>query len=180
MPTHQGMSGNDTALFNADSDLVYGFTGNGYFDRDSSKGSLYRGQQNRILLRGGQDDDVLFGGEENEIIVGGYGDDLIFDGDGNDILIGGYGNDGFGGDSGNDCYVLRAGYGTDFIDGFEDSQDSFFLAGGLAFEQLTITKSVSGDISIFQISITSTGEVLMDLATSSTADQITAADFISI
>ncbi|MBW4548723.1 MAG: hypothetical protein KME25_30605 [Symplocastrum torsivum CPER-KK1] len=179
MPIHQETSGNDTPLFNADSDLMYGFTSNGNFDRGSSKGSLYRWWQNRILLRGGGDNDTLVGGEENEIIVGGYGDDLIFDGGGNDILFGGYGNDGFGGDSGNDCYVLRAGYGTDFIDGFEDGQDSFFLAGDLTFEQITITKSFGVDYSTFQISITSTGEVLMDLATSSTAD-LTAADFISI
>jgi hypothetical protein len=56
---------------------------------------------------------------------------------------------------------------------------SVFLAGDLTFEQLTITKSFGVDYSTFQISITSTGEVLMDLATSSTAD-LTAADFITI
>lgn len=180
MPIHYGTSGSDSTQFNADSNLVYGFASNNYFDRVSGKDSLYRAQGNRILLRGGQDDDVLSGGEENEIIVGGYGDDIILDGDGNDILIGGYGNDGFGGGSGNDYYVLRAGYGTDYIDGFEDGQDSFLLAGDLTFEQLTITKTVGGGTSFFQISITSTSELLMDLASSSTADQLTEADFITI
>ena len=187
MATQNGTNDFDYLVGNNEDDILNGFGGNDQLLGGSGKDSLYGGQGNDILnggsgkdsLYGGQGDDSLSGEEGNDIIFGGYGNDVIFDGDGDDILFGGYGNDGFGGGTGNDCYVLRAGYGTDFIDGFEDGQDSFFLAGDLTFEQLTITKSFGVDYSTFQISITSTGEVLMDLATSSTAD-LTAADFITI
>jgi Ca2+-binding RTX toxin-like protein len=188
MATQNGTNDFDYLVGNDEDDILKGFRGNDRLFGGSGKDSLYGGWGNDTLnggsgkdsLYGGPGNDTLNGEEGNDILFGGYGNDLLFDGDGDDILFGGYGNDGFGGGTGNDRYVLRVGYGTDYIDGFEDGQDSFLLAGDLTFEQLTITKSVSGGVSFFQISITNTSEVLMDVATSSVDDQITVADFISI
>lgn len=169
MLTYIGTPGDDFYQFGSDFNLVFGLAGDDTFYSASGDDSVY----------GGYGIDTLSGGDGNDILVGGYGDDLIFDGDGNDLIIGGYGNDGYGGGNGNDYYLLREGHGTDFIDGFGDGQDVFLLAGDLVFEQLTITQTILSDYSVFDITITSTGEVLVSLATSADA-QITEADFITI
>ncbi len=90
-----------------------------------------------IYARGGNDtvagrlgDDLLFGGAGEDVLRGDRGDDLLWGGLGNDTLVGG---------EGVDTFVLAAGEGTDTIRGFQ-SQDFIGLAGGLTFEQLSITQ----------------------------------------
>jgi Ca2+-binding RTX toxin-like protein len=185
MLTYYGTAGNDFYQFDSNANLVYGFAGKDTYYGGLANDTIYGNRGNDSLsgndgndsLRGGYGDDTLFGGNGNDILVGGYGNDFIFDGDGDDLIIGGYGNDGFGGGKGRDRYLLQAGQGKDSIDGFEDGRDLILLAGGLTFEQLTITKTFGN--SFFDISITNTGEQLVSLATTFDA-QITQADFITI
>ena len=170
MATYYGTYGDDFYQLSSAFPLAYGLPGND---------TLYGSDNSNDTLYGNTGDDELYGNAGNDILVGSFGNDILNGGSGDDMLIGGIGNDLLAGAGGSDRYLLKAGQGTDFIEGFQDGQDFIVLAGGLTFEQLTITQSTSFPY-YFAIGITSTGEVLATVAPSQPNTHFTAADFITI
>ncbi|MDJ0553479.1 MAG: FG-GAP-like repeat-containing protein [Microcoleaceae cyanobacterium MO_207.B10] len=107
------------------------------------------------VIDGDGGNDILTGGKGNDTITGGDGDDRISGGFGNDLLDGGLGSDTLSGSFGDDTFILASGEGTDTIKKFKLGEDKIGLAGGLTYNDL----SLSGN-SIIE---TSTNEVLADL-----------------
>ncbi|MEQ8956690.1 MAG: hypothetical protein RLP02_02000, partial [Coleofasciculus sp. C2-GNP5-27] len=105
-----------------------------------------------------------------DTLTGGEGDDFLRGGTGDDLLDGGEGNDRLFGDSGADQFLLRLGEGMDMVFNFSDGEDSFLLANGLTFDQLTITSSG------YSSAITVAGEQLATVF-GVPANLITEADF---
>jgi Ca2+-binding RTX toxin-like protein len=82
---------------------------------------------------GNSSDNVLIGGRGNDVLRGEGGDDVLYGGDGDDVLDGGHGNDRFdagpgddvlylasgGRGYGNDTIVLKPGFGSDVVIGFD-------------------------------------------------------------
>ncbi len=143
----------------------------------TAENDLILGSSNRERIRGFEGDDRIFGNEGDDTVEGGAGNDRIFgnEGDdsllgdsgrdllvgdiGDDVLDGGNGDDLLWGNSGADQFVLRAGDGRDTIFDYEDGVDSFILADGLEFGDLTITQGVDQ----VWLEITDTGENLASL-----------------
>jgi hypothetical protein len=128
----QGGLGKDTLHGGRGSDLLYGDEGN---DR-------IWGDRGNDRIWGGLGNDTLHGGRGNDLLYGNEGDDRIWGDRGNDLLQGGLGNDTLYGGKGSDTFVLAVGEGTDTIRDFKLGQsDRIGLAGGLLFEELSITQS---------------------------------------
>ncbi|MEM7593345.1 MAG: spondin domain-containing protein [Cyanobacteria bacterium P01_A01_bin.83] len=106
------------------------------------------------VINGTAENDLIFGSSNRERIRGFEGNDLIFGEYGDDTIEGGAGDDLLWGKSGADQFVLRTTDGQDTIFDYEDGVDSFVLAGGLEFDDLTITQGV-GQV---WLEITNTGE----------------------
>lgn len=140
--------------------------------------NIIDGTPGKDVLTGKRSDDLIAGFGGNDILIGGAGDDLLNGGSskdvlrggkGNDLLDGGAGNDKLFGGEGADQFLLKRGKGKDTIADFKDGQDSFLLADGLEFEELTITRrfgqteiaSPKGQASF--AGITATDEVLASL-----------------
>ncbi|MDJ0596252.1 MAG: calcium-binding protein [Pleurocapsa sp. MO_226.B13] len=107
----------------------------------------------------GNDDDLLEGGAGNDNLLGNSGNDLLVGGADDDLLDGGAGDDRLFGGTDADQFVLREGDGRDTIFDYRDGTDSFLLADGLAFEDLTITQGIGQSV----ISVTDTSEDLAAL-----------------
>ncbi len=104
----------------------------------------------------GDDDDLLEGGVGNDNLLGNSGNDRLVGGADDDLLDGGRGDDQLFGGKDADRFVLREGDGQDTIFDYRDGTDSFLLADGLAFEDLTISQGLVQTV----ISVTETSEEL--------------------
>lgn len=141
-----GTSARDFLKGNDNQDFIDGRDGNDW---------LFGGSGDDTL-EGGLGADTLSGQNNNDYLIGDRGRDLLFGGNGDDLLDGGGDADLlFGGDN-RDLFLLREGDGRDRIFDYRDGQDSFVLAHGLTFEQLTITQGMGQST----ISITDTSEEL--------------------
>ena len=101
------------------------------------------------VLYGGGGDDALFGGEGNDLLVGGYGDDRLEGGSGDDVLFLGR-NSCPGQESyGRDTIVLKPGFGSDIVIGFDpyDCSDGHDRLDVSAYESLS-ADSIGSDIQI--------------------------------
>jgi ELWxxDGT repeat protein len=107
----EGLGGNDTLFGNAGNDTLLGGNGN----------------------------DNLVGGVGNDSLFGAAGGDRITGGNGSDILDGGAGFDVLTGGANNDIFVLKNGNGSDSLTDFQKGSDKIGLAGGLEFEDLTLS-----------------------------------------
>jgi Ca2+-binding RTX toxin-like protein len=92
------------------------FTGNG-----NDLNNVITGAAGNDILNGNGGNDTLIGNDGKDTLNGGDGDDILDGGDGDDILDGGAGNDTLDGGAGDDTFVLQAGFGTDEIIAFGDS-----------------------------------------------------------
>lgn len=154
-----GGRGNDVAIGEAGDDLLCGDLGNDSLDGGDGNDTLVGssgisdnpGEGNDTLV-GGNGDDLMFGNEQDDILGAGNGNDTVFGGQGNDAIAGEAGNDWLQGDlgddlisggSGADVFVLAANTGTDTIVDFEVGIDLLGLAGGLTFDQLTLTQEAT-------------------------------------
>jgi len=127
-----GGRGNDRIGGKGGNDLLYGDEGN----------DQIWGDDGDDLLQGGLGNDTLYGGKGSDLLYGDEGNDRIWGDRGNDLLQGGLGNDTLYGGKGSDTFVLAVGEGTDTIRDFKLGQsDRIGLAGGLLFEELSITQS---------------------------------------
>ncbi|MEG4280037.1 transporter substrate-binding domain-containing protein [Microcoleus sp. MON1_C1] len=175
---------NNTVMGTEGNDLLNGNSGDNSLNGNQGNDTLYGGKGNDFLS-GGKGNDILFGGKGSDTLNGDSGDDLLNGGKGNDILFGGKGNDTLNGGAGDDLlnggkggdtFVLTPGNGTDAIADFTIGEDLLGLAGGLKFEQLTITQGTGTQARDTLIRLASTGAVLASLADSS-ASSITPAMF---
>ncbi|MDJ0595964.1 MAG: peptidoglycan DD-metalloendopeptidase family protein [Pleurocapsa sp. MO_226.B13] len=141
-----GTSGNDLLNGTPDSDRLYGFAGQ----------DTIIGQAGDDTIDGGIGRDRLFGNDGFDSLLGSDGQDFLVGGRGDDLLDGGADNDSLFGSRDADQFVLREGDGLDTIFDYVDGTDSFLLADGLAFEDLTITQGVGQSL----ISVTDTSEDL--------------------
>ena len=188
-----GTTGNNTVVGTEGNDLLNGNSGDNFLNGNQGNDTLSGGQGNDTLwggkgndfVSGGKGNDILFGGKGSDtlngdagddLLNGGKGNDIFFGGKGNDILNGGAGDDLLNGGKGRDTFVLTPGNGTDTIADFTIGQDLLGLAGGLKFEQLTITQGTGTQAGDTLIRLASTGAVLASLAGSS-ASSITPAMF---
>jgi 3-phytase/alkaline phosphatase D len=129
-----GLGGDDTVKGGSGSDVLYGGDGND---------TVHGGSEDDILWAGAGDD-TLDGGSGNDELSGGAGNDVLKGGSGKDVLTGGAGDDTLTGGSGNDIFVLAARDGTDTITDFRPGADDIRLAGGLTFDDLTLTPGDDG------------------------------------
>jgi len=146
-----GGSGNDLLYGGAGKDTIAGGFGNDeLFGGDGD--DLLRGDRNRRssgghkggndIIHGGRGNDRIGGKGGNDLLYGDEGNDRIWGDHGNDQIWGGLGNDTLYGGKGSDTFVLAVGEGTDTIRDFKLGQsDRIGLAGGLLFEELSITQS---------------------------------------
>ena len=155
-----GGDGKDT-LYGLDGhDELYGDIGR--IDGSSRSNSvLYKLNQNAGSGQGEQEDD-----DGDDVIYGGAGNDLLSGDGGNDKLDGGTGRDTIYTGSGIDTIILRTGDGAsslsaaDTIKDFTDGKDTFGLADGLSFSDLTITQGTGDYANDTLISKTSSSEYL--------------------
>jgi Tol biopolymer transport system component/Ca2+-binding RTX toxin-like protein len=146
-----GGSGNDLLYGGAGNDTIAGGFGNDeLFGGDGD--DLLRGDRNRRssggrkggndIIHGGRGNDQIGGKGGNDLLYGDEGNDQIWGDRGNDQIWSGLGNDTLYGGKGSDTFVLAVGEGTDTIRDFKLGQsDRIGLAGGLLFEELSITQS---------------------------------------
>ncbi|MGB5959673.1 MAG: calcium-binding protein [Coleofasciculaceae cyanobacterium] len=125
------------------------------------------------FIRGLGGDDLINGRNGNDTLRGNWGNDTLIGGNGDDRLFGGWGRDLLTGGMGSDIFLLAANSGSDTIIDFESGVDSFYLLGGLSFEQLSITQFNDDTL----IGISETDRLLATL-TGVSANLITAADFV--
>jgi Ca2+-binding RTX toxin-like protein len=130
------------------------------------------GRDGDDLINGGSGDDILNGGTGNDTLLGRTGRDRMFGGAGDDLLDGGAGIDTMNGGAGVDTYVLSANSGPDLIR-YVDGQDRLALAGGLTFEQLTITQEGTQ-------TVISVGADRLGILENTQASQITTDDFATL
>jgi len=135
-----GGAGNDTLIAGKDNDFVDGGSGN-----DSS-----RGDANEDIIRGGDGNDSLFGGKSNDQLFGDAGDDFLSGDQGNDTLTGGQGNDRF---------VLSTGGGLDVITDFGNGSDFIQVPAGVSISDILIQAAGANTL----LSLRSTGEQLAQL-----------------
>ncbi|MEM7590772.1 MAG: calcium-binding protein [Cyanobacteria bacterium P01_A01_bin.83] len=144
-----GTSARDFLRGNGEQDFIDGRDGNDWLFGDNGDDTL----------EGGLGADTLSGQNNDDHLIGDRGRDLLFGGDGEDFLDGGEEADLLFGGSNADLFLLREGDGRDRIFDYRDGQDSFVLAHGLTFEQLTITQGIGQST----ISITDTSEELASI-----------------
>ena len=125
-------------------DAIRGGDGNDVLRGDSNSRDSGGTVGGNDILDGGGGNDRLGGKAGDDILLGGAGNDQLWGDDGDDVLRGGLGNDTLTGDDnsggqGSDIFVFAAGEGTDKIKDFELGTDFIGLAGGLSFDDLTLT-----------------------------------------
>lgn len=133
---------------------------------------------------GNASDNLLRGNRGHNALDGLGGDDTLLGGAGADVLRGGMGADKLVGGTGADTFVFAAGDGGNNLDAadilydFEDGIDRIALAGGLNFENLSITQGTGSDTAASNTVIaTKSGEYLTVLLNVQYL-AITASDFI--
>ncbi|MES1025729.1 hypothetical protein ABN584_22815 [Gloeocapsa sp. BRSZ] len=165
--TVAGGLGDDTLLGGAGNDVLRGDLNNRSPQGSVGGNDTLFGGLGNDQLGGKGGDDQLFGEQDNDTLYGDDGDDLLRGGLGNDTLIG----DDFSGGQGSDTFVLAAGEGRDTILDFENGIDRIGLAGGLSFNQLTITNSGANNTLI------RFGSEQLALLSGVAASNLTATDF---
>ncbi|MBD2039834.1 DUF4347 domain-containing protein [Microcoleus sp. FACHB-672] len=142
-----GGKGNDILKGSSGHDSLFGHKGNDSLDAGEGNDKLY-GKKGNDYLNSGEGDDIVYAGKGNDILLGGNGDDSLVGHNGDDNLDGGAGNDILTGDNnsddegalrGVDRFVLQLNAGSDTITDFTNGQDLIVLAGGITFNQLTIS-----------------------------------------
>ena len=117
--------------------------GQGHDDRMAGLGcDDYRaGTTGNDTLWGNAGKDILLGNAGNDILLGNGDNDTLWGNADNDTLWGGAGQDVLIGGSDRDIFALKPQEGTDTIIDFNLSErDRIGLAGGLTFDELTISQ----------------------------------------
>lgn len=119
------------ALNNDPQDRIFDADSHNYLGTAEQLAKLSSGDDQLIA---GNYGDRLLGNGGNDLLIGGNGADSLYGGFGDDVLYGGQGNDYLNGGGGNDTFVFTAGVtnddGHDVIVGFNNLQDTIYLAGG--------------------------------------------------
>lgn len=123
----EGGDGNDTIYGGDGDDQLYAGDGDDIVHGDDGADNIMGGYGNDTIHGGDGDDNALWGNAGDDQIFGGAGDDMIFGNEGDDIMDGG---------TGADVFVLGnygGPQGNDQVDGFNMSEDTFWLQGLGAF-----------------------------------------------
>lgn len=167
----------DTLLGGGNHDTVDGGEGADLLRGDSGLDSLAGGLGNDTLeggtghdtLDGGEDDDLLSGGLNRDLLEGGAGDDTLDGGLQADTLVGGAGDDVLTGGVSNDLFIFGAGGGSDIItdltrydtiriiDGLKVADQSLADIGGDAADDLVLTLSDGGMITLLDVQVVPAG-----------------------
>ena len=165
-----GRGGNDTLHGYAGDDYLFGQSGESLSSISALISDSYLSHEDYA------GNDTLYGGDDNDYLYGGIGTDTLDGGSGTDNLFGG---------AGNDVFVIRANDGStslssaDIIGDYVDNADSFGMAGGLGFSDLTISQGTGSYSSDALIMITSSSEYL-GIITNTTATDLTTDDFAAV
>ena len=136
-----GQGGGDRMAGQGCDDIVRGTTGN----------DTLWGNAGKDILLGNAGNDILSGNGDNDTLWGNADNDRLWGGAGQDVLIGG---------SDRDIFALKPQEGTDTIVDFNLSErDRIGLAGGLTFDELTISQG-TGDNRNDTLIGTETGDIL--------------------
>lgn len=176
-------SGSDWVVDNDDSRSYFGgawhdtLSGAGGDDllAGNSENDLLSGNSGNDTLSGGQNEDALYGGRGEDLLFGDLGEDLLYGDLGDDALTGGAGNDTLTGGGGRDIFILSHSDGLDRITDFEDGTDFIQLPEGVAFSNLAISTTSSGQALITNSLTNQQLAVLDGIA----AANLTTADFIT-
>ncbi len=112
--------------------------------------NLIRGNAAINTLNGGDGNDLLEGGDGNDTLTdtsgtalfnGGAGTDTITGGAAAEVYLGGLGNDTYTTAGGNDVILFNKGDGQDIFATGGTGSDTVSLGGGIAYTDLTFTKS---------------------------------------
>jgi Ca2+-binding RTX toxin-like protein len=131
------------------------------------------GQNQSGILHGEGGNDRLLGMGGNDALCGGTGNDRINGGTGNDISYGGAGRDVHTGGTGRDTFVLTLDSGVDVIKDFQNGRDRLGLSMELNPEILDIVQRGKN-------TIVGVGDHRLAVLSNVKADQITAADFVTV
>jgi len=104
------LSGNDTIIGSADSELIFGNEGQ----------------------------DIIRGGDGNETLYGGKGGDQLFGDAGDDVLSGDRDIDTLTGGQGRDRFALSTGGGLDIITDFDNANDFIQVPAGVSISDISI------------------------------------------
>ncbi len=169
-----GSSGNDTLKGDNNDNIIAG-----NYSTVMGETSYYGGTDT-IYGYGGNDtlygNGTLYGGDGNDTLLGGTAGDTLDGGTGKDILTGG---------GGGDTFVIRANDGStslssaDTIIDYIDNTDSFGMAGGLQFSNLSIFQGTGENSSDTLIKITASNEYLA-IVLNTNATDVTTDDFSAV
>ncbi len=168
-----GGADDDTLLGGSSNDTLQGGDGEDVLIGDSGTDSLVGGAGADTLdggngfdtLIGGEGDDLLSGGFHRDWLDGGVGADTLAGGTQADTLIGGEGDDLLIGGASSDLFIFGAGGGADIIvdlerfdviriiDGLTVTDQSLGDVGGGVAQDLTLTLSDGGTISLLDIQV---------------------------
>jgi len=98
------------------------------------------------VLPGTGADDTLFGSSGDNTFNALQGNDVIYAEEGDDTLDGGAGNDELYGGAGNDVYLFGAGFGTDWVEDFDQaggSIDTVRFDSTISLEDVKVTRDES-------------------------------------
>lgn len=139
----------------------------------SNRAERLQGSSQDGILDGRGKRDIIKAKGGNDVVLGGNGNDLLNGGSGDDLLDGGNGRDQYRGQGGADIFVVREKQGRDRILDFKDGVDRIGLAKGLVFDDLSIRQR--GNKSIISVD-----DEKLAVVKGVQADQLGAADFVSI
>jgi len=183
-----GGTGNDTLEGRAGADVLDGGTGTDTASYASASAAVTVNLATPAGNTGDAAGDTysgienILGSAHADTITGDGLANMLSGGDGADTLDGGVGADTLTGGNGADKFTLRSGDGgaavadADTITDFTDGADSFTLAGGLTFAELTIAQGTGANAAHTIISVTTGGENLAVVQNTSAAN-ITSTDF---
>jgi hypothetical protein len=136
-----GLGGDDFITGLAGDDVIYASAGNDWIQGDRNNRRARNNVGGDDILYGGDGSDRINARAGNDELWGGAGDDRLWGNADDDLLNGGLGHDKLWGGMGEDTFVLTVGEGTDKIYDFAMGTDQIGLAGGLIFNQLSLSKT---------------------------------------
>ncbi|MBW6399496.1 choice-of-anchor I family protein [Roseomonas sp. HJA6] len=163
-----GGIGHDTLDGGADDDFLTGGSGMDSLMGGAGNDTLDGGNGHDTLI-GGEGNDQLFGGLNRDLLEGGAGNDTLDGGQQADTLIGGEGDDVLTGGVSNDLFIFGANAGSDIItdltrfdtilieDGLTIADQSLADIGGGAAQDLVLTLSDGGMITLLDMQVIPTG-----------------------
>jgi ELWxxDGT repeat protein len=154
-------------------DQIYGGAGTDIVIAGDGFNAIYAGEGNNLVI-GGNDGNHVYLGAGNDLVKTGSGNDTIYAGNGNNYIDAGAGWNHIDLGSGIDRVVLHQGDGFDIVNQFDLAHDRLGLVDGMTVGDLSVRQINESWGYLTEISVTRTGDVLVQLqGMHTTLDQIT-------